>query len=195
MTPNISETIMAGRPWDHTMEMNGRSTASYLEHTFRFPVFLLILIGLEAKELLDSRGNVGSRRLYGGTFARSYRAHLKGVTERGVFAFACQYIVSTRPRTGNPTVTQMRHPLLVEGRPNCARQSLGRAGSDPLHVGPAGNHSCVFPCWVGVCGDAPFACDMFMVCCMSVFVLSCCPSCVAETTSGLSVGTSFWVTR
>ena len=43
------------------------------------------------------------------------RAHLKrGVTERGVFAFACQYIVSLRRRTGNRTVTQMRHPLLVE---------------------------------------------------------------------------------
>ena len=36
-----------------------------------------------------------------------------------MFAFACQYIVSPRGRTGNRTVTQMRHPLLVEGRPNC----------------------------------------------------------------------------
>ena len=27
---------------------------------------------------------------------------------------------------------------------------LRRAGSDPLHVGPAGNHSSVFPCWVGI---------------------------------------------
>ena len=56
------------------------------------------------------------------------REHLKGgVTERGVFAFPCQYIVSSRGRTGNRTVTQMRHPLLVEGRPNCARQSLASA--------------------------------------------------------------------
>ena len=52
-----------------------------------------------------------------GTFKR-------GVTERGVFVFACQYMVSLRDRTGSRTVTQMRHPLLVEGRPNCARQSL-----------------------------------------------------------------------
>ena len=46
------------------------------------------------------------------------------VAERGVVAFARQYIVSTRDRTGNRTVTQMRHPLLVEGRPNSTRQSL-----------------------------------------------------------------------
>ena len=52
-----------------------------------------------------------------GTFKR-------GVTERGLFAFACQYIVSPRGRTGNRTVTQMRHPLFAEGRPNCARQPL-----------------------------------------------------------------------
>ena len=45
------------------------------------------------------------------------------VTERGVFAFACQYTVSPHCQTGNHTVTQMQHPfLLVEGRPNCARQ-------------------------------------------------------------------------
>ena len=60
------------------------------------------------------------------------RAHLRGgVTERGVFAFACQYIVSPRSRTGSRTVTQMRHPLLVEGRPNCARQSLASTLSAP----------------------------------------------------------------
>ena len=55
----------------------------------------------------------------------------RGVTERGVFAFACQYIVSPRGRTGNRTVTQMRHPLLVEGRPNSARQSLASTVSAP----------------------------------------------------------------
>ena len=48
----------------------------------------------------------------------------RGVTERGVFAFACQYIVSLCGRTGNRTVTQTQHPVLGEGRPNCARQSL-----------------------------------------------------------------------
>ena len=47
-----------------------------------------------------------------------------GVMERGVFAFACQYIVSLRSQTGNRTLTQMRHPLLVQGRPDCTRQSL-----------------------------------------------------------------------
>ena len=40
----------------------------------------------------------------------------RGVTERGVFAFACQYIVCLRGQTGNHTVTQMRHPLLVSRR-------------------------------------------------------------------------------
>ena len=54
-----------------------------------------------------------------------YRAHvIRGATERGVFAFACQYVVSPRRRTGN-------HPLLVEGRPNCARQSLASTSSAP----------------------------------------------------------------
>ena len=55
----------------------------------------------------------------------------KGVTERGLFALARQYIVSLRGRTGNHAVTQMRHPLLVEGRPNCARQSLASTLSAP----------------------------------------------------------------
>ena len=57
------------------------------------------------------------KSVYSGMFKR-------GVTERGVFGFACLRIVSPRGRTGNRTVTQMRHPLLVEGRPNCAQQSL-----------------------------------------------------------------------
>ena len=66
---------------------------------------------------------------YRGSFSRMGAscycwAQKKGATERGVFAFACQYIVSPRGQTGNRTVTQMQHPLLVEGRPNCARQSL-----------------------------------------------------------------------
>ena len=47
----------------------------------------------------------------------------RGATERGIFAFACPDIVSPHG-TGNCTVTQMRHPLLVEGRPNCVRQLL-----------------------------------------------------------------------
>ena len=47
-----------------------------------------------------------------------------GVTARGVFACACQYIVPPRTRTGNRTLTQMRHHLLVKGRAKCARQLL-----------------------------------------------------------------------
>ena len=49
----------------------------------------------------------------------------------GYSHFSCQYIVSPRGQTGNRTDTQMRHPLLVEGRPNCARESLASAVSAP----------------------------------------------------------------
>ena len=41
------------------MEMNGGSTASYLASTLGAPVFLLVLIGLEAKGLLDFQGRRG----------------------------------------------------------------------------------------------------------------------------------------
>ena len=41
------------------MEMNGGSTALYLARTLCVPVFLLILVGLEAKELLDFQGRRG----------------------------------------------------------------------------------------------------------------------------------------
>ena len=50
---------MTGRPGDRTMEMNGRSTASYLAHAPRVSLFLLVLIGLEAKGLLDLQGRRG----------------------------------------------------------------------------------------------------------------------------------------
>ena len=50
---------MTGRPGDCTMDMNGGSTASYLAHTLCVPLFLLPLIGLEAKGLLDFQGRRG----------------------------------------------------------------------------------------------------------------------------------------
>ena len=40
---------MTGQPGHRTMEMNGRSTMSYLVCTPCVPLFMLILIGLEAK--------------------------------------------------------------------------------------------------------------------------------------------------
>ena len=46
-------------PGDRTMEMNGGSTASYLARTPRVPLFMFILIGLEAKGLLDFQGRRG----------------------------------------------------------------------------------------------------------------------------------------
>ena len=41
-------TNMTGRPGNRTIEMNGRSTASYFARTLCVPVFLLIYAGLEA---------------------------------------------------------------------------------------------------------------------------------------------------
>ena len=41
------------------MEINGKSTVSYLVHTPRVPFFMLILIGLEAKNLLAFQGRRG----------------------------------------------------------------------------------------------------------------------------------------
>ena len=55
----FSGTGMTGRPGDRTMEMNGRSTASYLVQTPRVPVFVFILIGLEANGLLAFQGRRG----------------------------------------------------------------------------------------------------------------------------------------
>ena len=91
--------------------------------------------------------------LFLGTFKR-------GVTERGVFAFACQYIVSPRSRTGNRTVTQMRHPLLVEGRPNCARQSLASTLSAPRvaatsHCDPGRHANVITPRLLTPCLSVP----------------------------------------
>ena len=50
---------MAGRPGHRTMEMNGRSTVSYLVRTPRVPFFMLIVIGLEAKNRLAFQGRAG----------------------------------------------------------------------------------------------------------------------------------------
>ena len=50
---------MTGRPGDRTMEMNGKGTVSYLVRTPRKPFFTLILIGLEAKNLLAFEGRRG----------------------------------------------------------------------------------------------------------------------------------------
>ena len=41
------------------MEINGKSTVSYLVRTPRVPFFMLILIGLEAKNLLAFQGRRG----------------------------------------------------------------------------------------------------------------------------------------
>ena len=57
---NLSGTGMTGRPGHRTMEMNGRSTVSYLVRTPRVPFFMLIVIGLEAKNRLAFQGRHGN---------------------------------------------------------------------------------------------------------------------------------------
>ena len=54
-----SGTNMTGRPGDHAMEMDGGSTVSYLTRTPRVPLFMLVLIGLEAQELFRLPGAAG----------------------------------------------------------------------------------------------------------------------------------------
>ena len=84
----------------------------------------------------------------------------RGVTERGAFAFACQYIVSPRGWTGNRTVTQMRHRLPVEGRPNRARQSLASTLSElrvaaTLYCDPGRHANVITPCLLTPCLNVP----------------------------------------
>ena len=52
----LSRTDMTGRPGDPTMEMNGGSAAPYVARTPRVLLFMLILIGLEAKGLFRLPG-------------------------------------------------------------------------------------------------------------------------------------------
>ena len=54
-----SGTGMTGRPGHRAMEMNGRSTVSYLVCTPRVPLFMLVLIGPETKNLLAFQGRRG----------------------------------------------------------------------------------------------------------------------------------------
>ena len=63
---------MTGRPGRRTMEMFGGSTASYLACTPRIPLFVLIFVGLETKNVLDYQGRAGALPLHSGPFARSY---------------------------------------------------------------------------------------------------------------------------
>ena len=59
-----SETKVGDRydwttPGHRTMEMNGKSTVSYLVRTPRVPFLMLILLGLKAKNLLAFQGRRG----------------------------------------------------------------------------------------------------------------------------------------
>ena len=50
---------MTGRPRHHTIEIDGRSTVSYLVRTPRVPFFMLVLIGLEAENRYAFQGRRG----------------------------------------------------------------------------------------------------------------------------------------
>ena len=55
------------------------------------------------------------------------------------------------------------------------RRKIRRAVSDPLRAGPAGNHSCEFPCLLGVCAVALLACDIVCYAVCDRPCLSCVP--------------------
>ena len=55
----LSGPDMTGRLGYRTMEINGRSTASYLALTPCVPLFTLVFKGLEAKGFLDFQGRRG----------------------------------------------------------------------------------------------------------------------------------------
>ena len=92
--------------------------------SYRFSRLFLENKAFGKRRLSQRTADVRRKLQKSGTFKR-------GVTEKAVFTFACQYVVSPRGRTGNRTVTQMRRLLLPEGRPNCARQSLASTLSAP----------------------------------------------------------------
>ena len=68
---------MTGRPGGRTMEMNGGSTTLYLARTLCIPAFLLILVGLKAKGLLDFQGRRGITSVVWWNFARSYSVSIQ----------------------------------------------------------------------------------------------------------------------
>ena len=47
---------MTGRPGELAVEMNGGSTATYLMRAPCVPLFMLVVMGLETKALLDFQG-------------------------------------------------------------------------------------------------------------------------------------------
>ena len=52
-----------GRPGRRTMEMNGGSSASYLERTLYAPLFAFCSTGMEAKGFLDCQGTAGTNSI------------------------------------------------------------------------------------------------------------------------------------
>ena len=108
------------------------------------------------------------------------------VTERVVFAFACQYNRQLYCHTRH------RHPLLVEGRPNCARQSLATLAVAATSYWHPGRHAnVVTPCLFSPCLSRPdlgarptagssqveevsfFVCAALVACCASPVTSDC----------------------
>ena len=85
------------------------------------------------------------------------RAHLEGGDGKGSIR-VCLPVHCLR--TGNRTVTQMQHPLVVEGRPNCARQSLANKLSAPRvaatsYCDPSRHANVITPCLFTPCLNVP----------------------------------------
>ena len=90
---------MGGRPGHRTMEINGRSSVSYLARTPCVPLFCTSFNRVETEGLLDffTRGGRGSFPLYGGTSPRSYSVSKVWVDDRGTGQWKCS--VSCLART------------------------------------------------------------------------------------------------
>ena len=91
------------------------------------------------------------------------REHSKrGVTERGSIRICLPvHCLAARSDRQPYCHTQMRHPLLVEGRPNCARQLLAGTLSAP-HVAatsycdPSRHANVITPCLLTPCLNVPY---------------------------------------
>ena len=66
----------------------------------------------------------------------SYTGRFKGGNGKGGYSHVLACTLSLRCQASNRAVTKMQHPRLIEGQPNCARQSLASALS-ALAVGAA----------------------------------------------------------
>ena len=91
---------------------------------------------------------------------KTNRAHSKGGNGKGGIRICLPVHCFSAPSDGNSTVTQMRHPLLVEGQPNCARQSLASTLPAPCvaatsYCDPGRHAHVITPCLLTPCLNVP----------------------------------------